>query len=213
MQQRRLIVGSLILLFFLITVGLTSCALFETAAETDLTNAVGMASENGPGSGQWEPPVPRNRNQCLQLHGIGVTLKENMDKNAAEMEVIRKRCVDEEGNFLPGVDQDECVKRYGEFFAPAELQLADLVTGGKRYDTSCILVEEDDDGDNSLPTWPLADGEKDEEAPQATAVPEATKVPETGGSSGGSTCCWCLTCTYRLDAGYMFRPIIIQPSG
>lgn len=214
MQQRRIIVGSLIFLFFILTIGLTSCALFENAAEADLSNAVGLASENGPGSGQWVPPVPKNLEQCLQLHSIGVTLKDNVDSNVAEMETIRNRCVDGDGNFLPGVDQEECIKRYDVFFKPAELQLADLIVGGKRYDTSCLAVIEDDEGDTNLPSWPLAEGEKDEEeAPKATAVPEATKVPETGGSSGGSTCCWCLTCTHQLDTGYIFRPIIIPPKG
>ncbi|GJM41721.1 MAG: hypothetical protein DHS20C20_20030 [Ardenticatenaceae bacterium] len=210
MQQRRFIVGGLILFFFVITGGLTSCALFESASETDLTNAVGMSSENDPGSGQWVPPVPKNRNQCLQLHSIGVTLKENMDSNVVEMEIIRDRCVDANGAFLPGVDQAECIQRYDQFFVPAELQLADLIVGGNRYGENCTTNDED----NTLPAWPHAEGEKDEEeAPKATAVPEATKVPETGGSSGGSTCCWCLTCTQRLDTGYIFRPIIIQPKG
>lgn len=209
MQQRRLIVGSLVLFFFIITGGLTSCALFENSSGSDLTNAVGMSSENGPGSGQWIPPQPKNRDQCLQLHSIGVTLKENLDNNVTEMEKIRNQCVDATGAFLPGADEEECSKRYNQFFNPAELILADLIVGGTRYGNNCTSADEN----NTLPDWPLADGEKDEEAPKATAVPEATKVPETGGSSGGSTCCWCLTCTYRIDAGYMFRPIIIQPSG
>ncbi|MCA9920378.1 MAG: hypothetical protein KC445_20620 [Anaerolineales bacterium] len=210
MKQRKLIVGSLILFFFIVTGGLTSCALFDNAANSDLTNAVGMSSENGPGSGNWVPPVPKNRQQCLQLHTIGVNLKENMDSNVVEMDKIRNRCVDENGNFLVGVDEGECVKRYDEYFKPAELILTDLIAGGSRYDASCLLVENDDD-DSTMPAWPLADGEK-EEAPKATAVPEATKQPETG-TSGGSTCCWCLTCTYRIDAGYVFRPLIITPKG
>ncbi|WP_420641076.1 hypothetical protein [Candidatus Leptofilum sp.] len=213
MQQRRFIVGSLILFFFILTGGLTSCALFENASGTDLTNAVGMSNENGsgPGSGQWVPPVPQNRNQCLQLHGVGVTLKENLDSNVVEMERIRNQCVDTTGAFLPGVDQEECIKRYDQFFAPAELILADLIVGGTRYEDSCISADED----NTLPPWPeLAEKEGEEEAPKATAVPEATKAPETGtGSSGGSTCCWCLTCTHRIDTGYIMRPLIISPKG
>lgn len=207
MQQRRFIVISLILFFFILTSGLTSCALFENSSGSDLTNAVGMSSENGPGSGQWIPPQPKNRDQCLQLHAIGVNLKTNLDNNVTEMEKIRTRCVDASGEFLPGVDQAECIGRFDQYFKPAELILADLQVGGLRYTASCTTVE----GGSDLPSWPQADEEKDEE-PKATAVPEATKAPETG-TSGGSTCCWCLTCTQRLDTGYILRPLIITPSG
>jgi hypothetical protein len=205
MQQRRFIVGGLILFFFILTGGLTSCALFESAAETDLTNAVGMSSENGPGSGQWVPPKPQNRNQCLQLHSVGVTLRENLDKNSSEMEPIRARCVDENGEFLPGVNKAECTLRFNEYFGPAQRILADLQVGGVRYSESCTSVS----GGDTLPAWPLADGEKDEE-PKATVAPEATKPPA---DTQGPSCCWCLTCTQRLDTGYIFRPIIIVPSG
>lgn len=207
MQQRRFIVGTLILFFFMVTGGLTSCALFESASNSDLTNAVGMSSENGPGSGQWIPPQPQNRDQCLQLHGIGVNLKGNLASNVTEMEKIRGRCVDAAGEFLPGVDKEECIDRFDQYFKPAELILADLQVGGVRYTESCTSTE----GGSTLPDWPLADGEKEEE-PKATVEPEATKVPETG-TSGGSTCCWCLTCTQRIDTGYILRPLIITPKG
>jgi hypothetical protein len=207
MKQRRFIIGSLILFFFVVTGGLTSCALFESAAETDLTNAVGMSSGNGPGSGQWVPPVPQNRNQCLQLRSVGVTLKENLDSNVIEMGKIRNQCVDAKGEFLPGADEEECIKRYEQFFNPAELILSDLIVGGTRYGDNCTSADEN----NTLPEWPLADGEKDEEAPKATVVPEATK--DTSPKDTEPTCCWCLTCTQRLDTGYMFRPLIITPSG
>lgn len=204
MQQRRFIVGSLILFFFILTGGLTSCGLLESASGTDLTNAVGMSSENGPGSGQWVPPTPNNKNQCLQLHDIGTTLKQNLAANISEMEIVRTRCVDATGEFLPGVDKEECTARFNQFFDPAELILADLQVGGVRYGESCTSVE----GGESLPDWPLAADEKDE-APKATAVPEATKEP----ADTQPSCCWCLTCTHRLDTGYMMRPLVISPSG
>ncbi len=205
MQKRKFIVGGLILFFFILTGGLTSCALFENASGSDLTNAVGMSEENGPGSGSWVPPIPQNRNQCLQLHSIGVTLKENLDNNAIEMERIRNQCVDAKGAFLPGVDEEECTKRYNQFFDPAELILADLQVGSVRYSESCTSAE----GGSNLPDWPLADGEKDEEEPKATVQPEATKPP----ADTQPSCCWCLTCTQRLDTGYVFRPLIITPNG
>lgn len=209
MRQRRLIVGSLILFFFILTGGLTSCALFENASGTDLTNAVGMSSENGPGSGQWNPPKPQSRDQCLQLHSVGVTLRENMDSNVVEMEKIRNQCVDATGAFLPGVDEEECTKRYAQFFEPAELLLADLQVGGARYTESCTST----DGGSDLPSWPLAEGEKDEEKPEPTVVPEATKAPGKPEDDDDWGCCWCLTCTQRLDTGYIFRPLVITPKG
>ena len=205
MQQRRLLVGSLVLFFFMITGGLTSCGLLENSSGSNLTNAVGMSAENGPGSGQWIPPQPQNRDQCLQLHGIGVSLKDNLDNNVTEMEKIRNQCVDITGAFLPGADEEECVKRYDQFFNPAELILADLQVGSVRYTNSCTSA----DGGSNLPDWPLADGEKDEEDPKATVQPEATKAP----ADTQPTCCSCLTCTHRLDAGYMMRPLIINPKG
>lgn len=204
MQQRRLIVGFLILMFFIFTGGLTSCTLFENASDSNLTNAVGLSQENGPGSGSWIPPVPQNRDQCLQLHVVGVNLKENLDNHVTEMEKIRNQCVDAKGEFLPGVDEEECTKRYVQFFNPAELILADLQAGGARYTESCTSAE----GGSTLPAWPLEEGEKEEE-PKATVVPEATKEP----ADTQPPCCSCLTCTHRLDMEYIMRPLIISPSG
>ena len=208
MRQRRLIVGVLILFFFMVTGGLTSCALFESASGTDLTNAVGMSGGNGPGSGNWIPPIPKNRNQCLQLHATGVNLNDTLSSNSDQLEIIRKRCVDENGEFLPGVDKNECIVNFDKFYNPAQLLITDLTAGGTRYEESCTSV----DGGDTLPTWPqLAEKDGDEEAPKATAVPEATKEPAEKDDRWG--CCWCLTCTQRLDTGYVFRPLIIQPSG
>jgi hypothetical protein len=168
-----------------------------------------MSSENGPGSGKWIPPQPKNRDQCLQLHGIGVTLKGNLDNNVTEMAKIRNQCVDATGAFLPGADEEECTKRYNQFFNPAELILTDLQVGSVRYAESCTSVE----NGNTLPDWPLADGEKDDdEKPEPTVAPSATKTPgET--EDDDWPCCWCLTCTQRLDTGYMLRPLIITPNG
>ncbi len=208
MQQRRLIIGSLILFFFMVTGGLTSCALFEDASGTDLTNAVGLSGGNGPGSGSWIPPIPNNRNQCLQLHATGVTLNDNLISNSDQLEIIRKRCVDENGEFLPGVNVDECIVNFEKFYQPAQNLIADLIVGGTRYEESCTSV----DGGDTLPLWPqLAEKDGDEEAPKATAVPEATKEPADKDDTWG--CCWCLTCTQRLDTGYVLRPLIIKPSG
>jgi len=208
MQQRRLIVGSLILLFFMVTGGLASCSLFENASGSDLTNAVGMSSENGPGSGNWVPPRPKNRDQFLQLHAIGLNLKEALDKNSNQMEPIRARCV-ENKEFLPGVDQETCIAEFNKFYEPAQLILTDLAAGGGRYFESCTSVDED----NTLPSWPLLSGKDEEkEPPNATVVPEATKAPETEDDDTWG-CCWCLTCIMRLDTEYMMRPLIITPKG
>ena len=210
MKQRRFIVGGLILFFFILTSGLTSCALFESAAETDLTNAVGMSGGNGPGSGQWVPPNPQNRNQCLQLRSVGVTLKENLDKNSSEMEPIRDRCVDENGEFLPGADIAECTLRFNEYFEPAQRILADLQVGGVRYSESCTSVS----GGDTLPAWPLAADEKEEDKPAPTALPDPKDDgPKDTEPSGGCPPWCCLTCTHRLNTGYMLRPLIITPSG
>ncbi|MCA9919838.1 MAG: hypothetical protein KC445_17900 [Anaerolineales bacterium] len=207
MKNRRFIVGLLILFFFVLTGGLTSCALFENAAESDLTNAVGLNSENGPGSGNWVPPRPKNRDQCLQLRAIGVSLREEVEKNSSQMEPIRARCVENKA-FLPGVDEEACIAEFNKFYEPAQLLLTDFAAGGGRYFESCTSEDED----NTLPPWPLL-SEKDEEKepPNATAVPEATKEPATDDDTWG--CCWCLTCIMRLDTEYMMRPIIIEPSG
>lgn len=208
MQQRRLIIGSLILFFFMVTGGLTSCALFEDASGTDLTNAVGMSGGNGPGSGNWTPPIPKNRTQCLQLHGIGVNLNDNLISNSNQLEIIRKQCVDEKGEFLPGVDINECIVNFDKFYQPAQNLIADLMVGGARYEESCTSADEGDE----LPPWQqLAEKDGDEEAPKATAVPEATKEPAEKDDTWG--CCWCLTCTQHLDTGYMLRPLIITPKG
>ena len=210
MQQRKFIVGSLIVFFFLLTGGLTSCALFESASNSDLTNAVGMAEGNGPGSGQWVPPIPKNRDQCLQLHATGLNLKDNLVTNSDQLEIIRKRCVDEKGEFLPGVDVNECIANFDKFYNPAQLIIADLVVGGVRYEDSCTSTDQD----NTLPSWPTLaekDEDEEEEAPKATAVPEATKEPAEKDDTWG--CCWCLTCTQHLDTGYMLRPLIITPKG
>lgn len=208
MNERRFVVGLLILFFFVVTSGLTSCALFENASNSDLTNAVGMAGENGPGSGNWVPPRPKNRNQCLQLHAIGVSIKEAVEENSSQMEPIRARCV-ENKEFLPGVNQEACIAEFNKFYEPAQLLLTDLAAGGGRYFESCTSEDED----NTLPPWPLLSGKDDEEKepPNATAVPEATKEPATSDDTWG--CCWCLTCIMRLDTEYMMRPIIIEPSG
>lgn len=212
MHQRKFIVGSLILFFFILTGGLTSCALFENASGSDLTNAVGMSEENGPGSGQWIPPQPKNRNQCLQLHSVGVTLKEDLDRLSSEMEPIRARCVDENGEFLPGVEKAECIANFSKFYDPSQLIIADLLVGGARYTESCTSAE----GGSTLPEWPLAEGEKDD-PPKPTVEPDPdpkdppeTEDPEDDDDWG---CCWCLTCTQRLDTGYVFRPLIISPKG
>lgn len=209
MQQRRYIVGTLILFFFMVTGGLTSCALFENASNSDLTNAVGMSSENGPGSGQWIPPQPKNRDQCLQLHSTGATLIENLDKNISQMEPIRLRCV-KDGEFLPGVDKAECIENFNKFYEPAHRILTDLTAGSIRYTESCTSAN----GGENLPTWPqLAEKDGEEEAPKATVEPEATKAPGQTEDDDPWGCCRCLTCTQRLDTGYVLRPLIITPKG
>lgn len=213
MNERRLIVGLLIIFFFMVTSGLTSCALFENASNSDLTNAVGMSGGNGPGSGNWVPPRPKNRDQCLQLHAIGLSLKESVDKNSSQMEPIRARCV-ENKEFLPGVDQAACIAEFNKFYEPTQLILTDFAAGRGRYFEDCTSV----DGDNTLPPWPQLsekDDEGKEEPPPATAEPEpkdpAPKDPEDDDVWG---CCWCLTCIMRLDTEFLMRPIIIiEPSG
>jgi hypothetical protein len=207
MHQRKFIVGSLILFFFILTGGLTSCALFENSSSSDLTNAVGMSGENGPGSGQWIPPQPKNRDQCLQLHATGVTLKNSLQVNIDGMEPIRKRCVDENGEFLPNVNKAECIQRFNEYHEPAQWILTDLAAGGVRYTQSCTTAE----GGSTLPDWSVLAEKDDEEKPEATVVPEATKEPAEEGSSW--PCCQCLTCTQHLDTGYVLRPLIITPKG
>lgn len=211
MKQRRYIVGTLILFFFIVTGGLTSCALFENSDGSDLTNAVGMSEGNGPGSGQWIPPQPQNRDQCLQLHSVGVSLREDLKPLISEMEPIRDRCVDENGEFLPGVNKAECIQRFNEYHEPAQRILTDLAAGGVRYAQSCTAAE----GGSTLPDWPvLAEKDDDEEKPEATVVPEATKEPgQTEDGGWGSGCCWCLTCTHHLDTGYIMRPLELSPSG
>jgi hypothetical protein len=211
MQQRRFIVGILILFFFTVTGGLTSCALFESASGSDLTNAVGMTEGDGPGSGKWVPPVPQNRNQCLQLHSVGITLKENLDQHISEMEPIRARCVGKNGEFLPGVNKAECTLRFNEHFEPAQRILTDLQAGDVRYTESCTSVE----GGSDLPAWPQGDGEKEDEEPKPTIVPEDPKDPAPADTEPIFSCppyC-CLTCTQRLNTGYMLRPLEISPSG
>ncbi len=210
MQQRRYIVGTLILFFFMMTGGLTSCALFENASNSDLTNAVGMSSENGPGSGHWIPPQPQNRDQCLQLHSVGITLQEDLDRLSGELEPIRARCVDASGEFLPGVDKAECIANFSKFYEPSQLIIADLLVGGTRYTENCTSA----DGGENLPSWPqLAEKDGEEEAPKATVVPEATKEPGQTEDDDSWGCCRCLTCLQRLDAAYMMRPLIITPKG
>lgn len=207
MKQRRLIVGLLILFFFVATGGLTSCALFENANNSDLSNAVGLASENGPGSGNWVPPRPENREQCLQLRAIGVSLVEEVDKNSSLMEPIRARCVQNK-EFLPGVNQEACIAEFNKYYEPAQRMLTDFAAGGGRYFESCTAEDED----NTLPPWPLLSGKDEddkEDPPPATVEPEATKEPATDDDTWG--CCWCLTCIMRLDTEFMMRPILIDP--
>jgi hypothetical protein len=192
MVKRKLIVISLSLFFFILLGGLTACSLAETASEVDLANAIGTGDENGPGSGNWQPPTPENRNQCRRLHGVGEQLAQNMTPLLSDMTRIQDRCVDGEGAFLPGVNKARCTEEYEALFDQYTPIITDWETGKGVYEQTCYgdvdlgdSIDLDDGGSFAEP-WPLE-----------------------------GKCCRCLTCTQQLNFGYAYyQPVTLgDPSG
>lgn len=184
-QFKRLsyLVGLTAVLFIF---SLTSCSLAETASD-GLTNSIG--SGEGPGSGKWNLPTPKNENQCQQAHNVLSTLKTNTEDIGKNIMTIRQRCVDEEGQFLPDASIKTCLEQFNEKATALNNHLTDFRVGGSTYIDAC----------NNEQIGIL--GPRVPAAPNLEAL-----VPKIGDPLSPLGWTGCLTCTYNLDLEYMYAP-------
>lgn len=171
---------------FIFVFSLTSCGLAETASD-GLTNSVG--SGDGPGSGKWNPPKPKNENQCQQMHAVLTTLKANTVETGQNIMTIRDRCVDAKGNFLPNANIKTCTTQFNDKAKDLNYHLADFRIGGTTYVDACNNAELGMLGER-VPSAPNLD----------FMVPKFSDPLSPLGWTG------CLTCTFNLDLEYMFAP-------
>jgi hypothetical protein len=189
--KRWSILISLTAAFFMFVLALTSCGLVETASD-GLTNSVG--SENGPGSGKWLPPKPKNIRQARQLHNILQTLANNGNELSTSYDKLYAECFDVVGKLLPGKDDAECTLKAYELTKRLKYHISDFVAGADNYNTWAQESEEEDP--------PKAPDPPKEPKNPPKKDPE-TEDPEDDDDWG---CCWCLTCINRIDLEYMYAP-------
>jgi len=184
--KRLSVLIGLTALFFIFLIGLTSCGLADSAGD-GYTNAIG-SDGNGPGSGKWNPPAPKNENQCGIAHPILETLKANTEEAGRNVMQVRRRCVDEEGKFLPEANIGACTTQFDNKATDLNNHLTDFLAGSEIYAGAC-----------NNPSNPL--GSRAPSAPDLSFL-----VPKIGAPLTPLGWHGCLTCTHSLDLEYMYAP-------
>lgn len=190
--KRWSILISLTAAFFVFVLALTSCGLVETASD-GLTNSAG--SENGPGSGKWVPPKPKNIRQARQLHSILQTLANNGNELSTSYDKLYTACFDAAGKLLPGKDDAECTQKAYELTIRLKNHIRDFVAGADNYNTWA-----QDSGEEDPPKAP--DPPKEPKNPPTTEDPE----DDDDGKTWGCPPYCCLTCTQNLNTEFMYAP-------
>ncbi|MCA9927540.1 MAG: hypothetical protein KC419_03645 [Anaerolineales bacterium] len=186
MKRWFIVVG---LLGMLAAVGLSACGALSGASSTDLSNSVG--SENGPGSGKWNPPKPENNKQARQLYDVLQILAKNANEDAAAYDARYIDCFDSKGNLLPGKEEEECAKPLMELIASLQKYYTDFGAG-----------------------WRVYHGYGNEIGEDLPSVADLLKPPSNDPLQDLSVPGWtgCLTCTYGIAPEYVFHPVEIALS-
>lgn len=189
MIKRLSIIGFLVSLFLVAVIGLSSCGAAEELASTDLQNAVG--SGNGPGSGNWQPPKPENKNQCTQLYNTVDAFRINIDGEVETYTNGFNRCFDKDGNLREGQDPEDCYKALSNVADGLKADYTDFRAGFVNY------------------------GLCNNEGPALTLprVPDVDPVTTQGILPGGDWSNWtgCLTCTRSIESReFVFIPLEVD---
>ena len=188
-MKRRYIIVGLMMLFFVAMFGLSGCGLLSQAGDADLANAVG--SNNGPGSGKWNPPTPKNNQQARQLVNVLEIIVDKAKEEILEFEGLYVQCVDENGKLLPGKEADQCRSPLTTSAAALQNYYIDFEMGHKAY---ANYYRDNGEGSN----LPLP---KDLIIFFPSYSPfQEMDVPGWHG---------CLTCTFGIAPEYVFHPVEI----
>ncbi|MEM7335481.1 MAG: hypothetical protein AAF490_25605 [Chloroflexota bacterium] len=138
LHRRIAVVGSLIMLFLLVIIGIASCGITPSdLAETDLQNSVNLAAENGLGSGNWDPPTPANRNQCTQMYDTMESFRIDINGVVSTYDEGFIRCFDENGELLEGADRAACFANLTDLTDRIKDDYIDFQSGFSSYTISC----------------------------------------------------------------------------
>ena len=134
-MKRSMILVGLMTLFLAVTISIGACGISTQDATSNLGNSVN--SENGPGSGNWEPNKPANQRQARLLNETLVKLLDEivvLGETHTQKVII---CYDEEGNRITTTDEELCKDPIKELEVTLSNHLNDFRAGYGIYTTCC----------------------------------------------------------------------------
>lgn len=182
---RFTVIGAIVLLVIQ-----ASCSALSSFDTSDLANSIG-SSPDGPGSGNWNPPTPANRNQCEALYEIETELARQTSNLLEQYPNVKAICYDDQGNWLAS-DDPACNQPIEELASQISDYFSDFDSGRQPYEDVCIEAG----------------------APYLPPISGAVCGPgECLGFEGCSTDCKekCLTCTYKIhNREYVFFDLNVK---
>ena len=134
-MKRSMILVGLMTLFLAVTISIGACGISTQDATSNLSNSVN--SENGPGSGNWEPRKPANQRQARLLNETLVKMLDEIVVLGATHTQKILICYDEEGNRILDTGNELCEEPIKEIEIVLANYITDFRAGYGMYTTCC----------------------------------------------------------------------------